>query len=236
MRKLLLAGDIGGTKTNLAIYAAGAGGRLSMLREATFPSRRYDGLEKIVGEFVAAGRERVRAAAFGVAGPVVEDRVKTTNLPWVVRSRSLARLLGCPRIRLMNDLEATAYGGLFLNPKTDRMARARQAPPSERRGHRRRHRPRPSVSLLGRRAAPPRSHRGRPRRLRAAQRQGDRAPRIPAEALRASLLRAPTLGPRPRQHLSLLRRGGRPTGLGQRARSHGARGPRGGDRGGGRRG
>jgi glucokinase len=117
MRKLLLAGDIGGTKTNLAIYGAGAGGRLAMLREATFPSRQYDGLEKIVGEFIAAGRERVRAAAFGVAGPVVEDRVKTTNLPWVVRSRSLARLLGCPRVRLMNDLEATAYGGLFLHPK-----------------------------------------------------------------------------------------------------------------------
>jgi glucokinase len=117
MRKLLLAGDIGGTKTILAIYAVGAGGRLSKLREATFPSRHYDGLEKIVGEFIAAGRERVRAAAFGVAGPVVEDRVKTTNLPWVVRGRSMARILGCPRIRLMNDLEATAYGGLFLNPK-----------------------------------------------------------------------------------------------------------------------
>jgi glucokinase len=117
MRKLLLAGDIGGTKTILAIYAAGAGGRLSKLREATFPSRQYDSLEKIVGEFIGAGRERVRAAAFGVAGPVIEDRVKTTNLPWVVRSRSMTRLLGSPRVRLMNDLEATAYGGLFLKPQ-----------------------------------------------------------------------------------------------------------------------
>jgi glucokinase len=114
MSKLLLAGDIGGTKTNLAIYAVGARGRLSVLREASFPSARYDGLERIVDEFMSAGRERVQAAAVGVAGPVVGDRAKTTNLPWLVRGQSLARLLRCSHVRLMNDLEATAYGGLFL--------------------------------------------------------------------------------------------------------------------------
>ncbi len=117
MSQLLLAGDVGGTKTNLAICAAGIGGRLSVVRAGTFPSRQYDGLERIVAEFMGAGRERVRAAAFGVAGPVLDGRVKTTNLPWVVRSRSLARLIGCGQVRLMNDLEATAYGGLFLRPK-----------------------------------------------------------------------------------------------------------------------
>jgi glucokinase len=117
MSQLFLAGDIGGTKTNLAICAAGIGGRLSVVREGTFPSRQYDGLERIVAEFIGSGRERVRAAAFGVAGPVLDGRVKTTNLPWIVRSRSLARLIGCPQVRLMNDLEATAYGGLFLGAK-----------------------------------------------------------------------------------------------------------------------
>jgi len=52
-----------------------------------------------------------------IAGPVVDDRVKTTNLPWVVRAKSVARILHCPRVRLMNDLEATAFGGLFVRPK-----------------------------------------------------------------------------------------------------------------------
>ena len=56
-------------------------------------------------------------ALAGVAGPVLDGRVKTTNLPWVVRATSLGRVLGTKRVRLMNDLEATAYGGLFLPPK-----------------------------------------------------------------------------------------------------------------------
>ena len=87
------------------------------MREQSFPSRRYQGLEKVVEAFLDDKRERIGAAAFGVAGPVLDGRVKTTNLPWVVRATSLGRVLGTKRVRLMNDLEATAYGGLFLPPK-----------------------------------------------------------------------------------------------------------------------
>jgi len=114
MKRLVLAGDIGGTKTDLAIYAVDGRRALSTVRQDSVPSRQYKGLEKIVAEFMAVGGERVRAAAFGIAGPVIGDRVKTTNLPWIVRGREIARELSIRHVRLMNDLEATAYGGLFL--------------------------------------------------------------------------------------------------------------------------
>ena len=117
MPRYVLAGDIGGTKTNLAVYTVEQSGRLSIVREQSFPSRRYQGLEKVVEAFLDGKRERIGAAAFGVAGPVIDGRVKTTNLPWVVRATSLGRVIGTKRVRLMNDLEATAYGGLFLPPK-----------------------------------------------------------------------------------------------------------------------
>jgi glucokinase len=125
--RLVLAGDIGGTKTDLAIYAAGRSGALAVVREGTFPSRQYKGLDKLVEEFLAVEGETIRAAAFGIAGPVLADRVKTTNLPWVVRRANLARLLGTESVRLMNDLESMAYGGLFLQPKqVRRLARGKR--------------------------------------------------------------------------------------------------------------
>jgi glucokinase len=128
--KFILAGDIGGTKTDLAIYSVSAverNGGPSVVREGTFPSRRHKGLDRLVAEFLAVEGETIRAAAFGIAGPVLDDRVKTTNLPWVVRRASLARLLGTERVRLMNDLESMAYGGLFLPPKQiHRLARGKR--------------------------------------------------------------------------------------------------------------
>jgi glucokinase len=113
----VLAGDVGGTKTNLAVYSVGRGGRLSMVREASFASQHYAGLEKVIEEFLGAKPERVRAAAFGVPGPVLDGKVKTTNLPWVVRASSIGRLLGTDHVRLMNDLESMAYGALFLTSR-----------------------------------------------------------------------------------------------------------------------
>jgi len=113
----VLAGDVGGTKTNLALYRAAQNGSLTVAREASFPSRRYKGLERVIDEFLNGAREKIKAAAFGIAGPVVDDCVKTTNLPWIVRGKSLARKIGCPEVRLMNDLEATAFGGLYAGEK-----------------------------------------------------------------------------------------------------------------------
>jgi glucokinase len=115
--KYVLAGDIGGTKTKLALYALAGPKRLALVRESTYPSRRRQGLEEVVEDFLEQGRERIHAAAFGVAGPVIDGKVKTTNLPWVVRATTLAKVIGTKRVRLMNDLEAMAYGGLFLPRK-----------------------------------------------------------------------------------------------------------------------
>jgi glucokinase len=112
----ILAGDIGGTKTILALFSIDDAG-LTPGREAQFKSRDFSGLEQMVEAFLARGDEAVGAAAFGIAGPVLGGRVEATNLPWeAVELDSLARAVGLPadRVRLMNDLESTAFGALFL--------------------------------------------------------------------------------------------------------------------------
>lgn len=113
---MILAGDIGGTNTRLAFFKVKAG-RLSGVVEETFPSRQYASLNEIVRKFVSAKRLPVDQACFGVAGPVINGRSKTTNLAWVVESRSLARELGIKTAGLINDLEANAYGIAELGAK-----------------------------------------------------------------------------------------------------------------------
>lgn len=116
MAACVLAGDIGGTKTDLALYPATSPGRLVLAREASFPSRAFSGLEEVVTTFLRSGGERIQAAAFGVPGPVLDGVAQITNLPWRVDIKGLASAIDCPRARLMNDLETTAYGALFLDP------------------------------------------------------------------------------------------------------------------------
>lgn len=115
MATYVLAGDIGGTKTALTLHAVGADGATSPVREQSFPSRDYPGLEQVIAAFLGPD-EHVAGAAFGIAGPVVDDAVKTTNLPWHVERRRLSEELGGIPVVLMNDLESTAYGALFLQP------------------------------------------------------------------------------------------------------------------------
>ena len=121
MSTYILAGDIGGTKTNLALYQAtgqAAGGRtepMILVREDSFPSPRYPGLEEVIDAFLDR-REPVRAAVFGIAGPVLDGKITATNLAWRVEAARLATHLGGAQVRLMNDLEATAYGALSLAP------------------------------------------------------------------------------------------------------------------------
>lgn len=113
---MILAGDIGGTKTVLGLFEE-AGGTLQAAREETFPSRSHGALEEILDRFLGSGsRPAIRAACFGVAGPVVDGRSRTTNLPWELDEVALARRVGAPRAKLLNDLEAAAYGMLFLAP------------------------------------------------------------------------------------------------------------------------
>ena len=120
---MILAGDVGGTKCNLALFEARLG-TLRRVAQRRFDSNKYATFEEVVAEFARqtgesgseAGRVKVTAAGFGVAGPVVNHQVRATNLPWVVDAASLARLLGIGRVILMNDLEATAHSLELLRP------------------------------------------------------------------------------------------------------------------------
>ena len=113
---MILAGDIGGTKTNLAVFADGQ--RLgSAIAEEKFASTEHATLDEIVKEFVTRHGLRVDAACFGVAGPVKDGRCVATNLPWVVDSEVLSHELGGVKTWLINDLEANAYGIAVLEPR-----------------------------------------------------------------------------------------------------------------------
>lgn len=103
----ILAGDVGGTKTLLALYRAESGG-LTALREARYASADYADPVEIVSAFLAG--ETVDAACLGVAGPVVAGRCRTTNLPWLLDEATLSIALGGAPVKLLNDLEAVAWG------------------------------------------------------------------------------------------------------------------------------
>lgn len=105
---MLLVGDIGATKTVLALFSAEAGLR-APLAERTFPSAHYASLEELAREFLAQVDPDVERAVFGVAGPVVAGRAEITNLPWMLDEAELQRELHLPTVRLLNDLEVAAY-------------------------------------------------------------------------------------------------------------------------------
>lgn len=113
---MLLAGDIGGTKTNLAIFPLDGEPRVPLV-EATFPSGQYESLETLVAEFLARNNVTIERASFGVAGPVVAGRAKVTNLPWSMDEQRLQEALHIPKVRLLNDLDAMAHGVPFLQPE-----------------------------------------------------------------------------------------------------------------------
>lgn len=102
----LLVGDIGGTKTELALFEGTATEQPPV--SARYPSAEFDSLDAVVVRFL---REHptsgIGAAAFGIAGPIHAQRCQTTNLPWMVEGAALGSLLGCP-VKLLNDFEAVA--------------------------------------------------------------------------------------------------------------------------------
>lgn len=110
---MLLAGDIGATKTSLAVFSSEVGPRAPLV-EATFPSANYPNLEALAREFLAQFSLPVERAVFGVAGPVVGGRVAVTNLPWVLDEAQLQEALNLSSVCLLNDLEAIAYAVPFL--------------------------------------------------------------------------------------------------------------------------
>ncbi len=110
---MILAGDIGGTKTALALFEPVASG-VRQVREAVFHSADYRSLDDILREFLRSERGALSAACFGVAGPIIAGRAQITNLPWILDEKLLATETKAPHAKLLNDLEATAYGVLFL--------------------------------------------------------------------------------------------------------------------------
>jgi glucokinase len=108
---MLLAGDIGGTKTILALYEERSKAT-SSLYEETYPSGRYDSLEAIIRDFLQsrqAGEPQVHLSVFGVAGPVVAGKATLPNLPWVIEETKLKHEFGFQKVALINDLEAIGH-------------------------------------------------------------------------------------------------------------------------------
>jgi glucokinase len=113
---MLLAGDIGGTKTDLAIYSQEGGARAPLVR-TEYPSAGYPSLEAMVQEFLSHVHEHVTVACFDVAGPVLNGRAKLTNLPWTLDATTLAHDLRLDTVHLLNDLQAIAYAVPILEPE-----------------------------------------------------------------------------------------------------------------------
>jgi glucokinase len=107
---MIIAGDIGGTKTNVALFEAHGSEVGPVLRQQKFPSGGYDSLEAILKEFIGDAELKVTGACFGIAAPVIRGFAKTPNLNWTVSAASLAEVLKVDRVGLINDLEATAFG------------------------------------------------------------------------------------------------------------------------------
>ncbi|MCC2641206.1 MAG: glk [Nitrospira sp.] len=144
---MILAGDIGGTKTHLALYEWTTAERVEPVHSDSFHSADYKALEEIVEEFLSTSPPKIpmeeepaeetedetedeamekvelppepiklTAACFGVAGPVIDNRCRTTNLPWIIDGEALAQRFNISQVQLLNDLEATAHGLLLLRP------------------------------------------------------------------------------------------------------------------------
>jgi glucokinase len=111
---MILAGDVGGTKVDLALYDV-TNGKLQYTRDKVYRAKDYPGLEVIVKDFL--GTDKVTAACFGVPGPVRDGRLRLTNLPWTLDSRELSAGLGIQHVFLINDLEANGYGVAELTPE-----------------------------------------------------------------------------------------------------------------------
>lgn len=106
-RTLVLAGDIGGTKTNLGLFFRGKRRPLPKVIEG-YSSRRAANLENIIQRFLERHQVSIVSACFGIAGPVVNGRCKITNLPWDVSEDRIKRRFKWDHVRLINDLMAAA--------------------------------------------------------------------------------------------------------------------------------
>lgn len=130
---MIVAGDIGGTKTVLALYRD-VSGKIEVVREEVFKSQDFPKFEQVLKQFLEKkASEKVTTICLGVAGVVKDGQSKTTNLPWFLDEQKLAKEFSVKQVRLLNDLQAAAYGMLFLGE--DEMAVLNQGTGSERKGN-----------------------------------------------------------------------------------------------------
>jgi len=111
---MILAGDIGGTKVNLAFFTEHL--RTAPEHLESYPSRDYGSLEEIVQKFLSERKLKAEYACFGIAGPVKHGRVAVTNLPWIVVDKDIKHALHLKHVWIINDLEANAHGVHGLTP------------------------------------------------------------------------------------------------------------------------
>jgi glucokinase len=129
---MILAGDIGGTNTRIAVFDQNGDGRLKLARERIFASREHNGLDDIVRTFLRDEPAQATTACFGIAGPVFNGKANASNLAWIVDARQLSQETSIHDIWLINDLEAHAHGIgdldpddlITLNPGTPRAGNA----------------------------------------------------------------------------------------------------------------
>ena len=128
MDGLILAGDVGGTKTDLGLFNHSAG-NLELVREHRYATANFATLEAVCVDFLGAGAA-VNAACVGVPGPIIDGRGHATNVPWELSSALLSRALNGVPVRLLNDLAAIAYGMVHLKPSEFTVLHRAENPPA----------------------------------------------------------------------------------------------------------
>jgi glucokinase len=113
MTAVILAGDVGGTKTHLGLFRV-ENGAPTPLREHRYATADFRTLEDLCADFLRAGKESIQSACFGVPGPIIGGAARATNVPWTMREEHLSRAMNGIRVRLINDLGAAAYGVIHL--------------------------------------------------------------------------------------------------------------------------
>ncbi|WP_252736928.1 glucokinase [Zobellia galactanivorans] len=113
---IVLAGDIGGTKTNLALFEY-KDGHLSPLKQNSYKTKDYNSLLEIIHEFEVKQMTPIDSMCFGVAGPITNGKVYGTNFPWGIDAQELTRELHLRSVFLINDMQANAYGLAALGEK-----------------------------------------------------------------------------------------------------------------------
>jgi glucokinase len=113
MTAVILAGDVGGTKTHLGLYRVENAAPM-LLREHRYATADFKSLEAVCADFLRADKAPLQSACFGVPGPIIGGEASATNVHWKMQEGRLSRALDGTRVRLINDLGATAYGVIHL--------------------------------------------------------------------------------------------------------------------------